>query len=243
VDLGLLIRKLERLYPLTAEEKDALSAAFVADASYPRDQDVFREDECPSACRLLLDGMVCRYVRLPDGKRQILSFHVPGDIFDAQSFMMGKMDHSVATLMPCKVAVMPHGKLKGITENYPRIARAIWKDTLVDSAVFRQWIVNVGRRTAYERVAHLICEIYTRFDVVGLAESGSIAWPLTQAQIGDATSLSTMHVNRTLQQLRLEYLIDVKRSYLKVLNWQGLKMAGDFDPKYLHFTPASGDVL
>ena len=220
-----------------------LKGAFSSVIAFASDQDIVREDECPTSCNLLLEGMVCRYVGLPNGKRQILSFHTPGDVFDAQSFMIEKMDHNVGTLTACKVAVLPHAVMKQMTEQNPRIARALWKDTLVDAAVFRQWIVNVGRRDAYQRLAHIICEIYTRLDVVGMATDATIMWPLTQAELADATGLSTVHVNRTFQQLRAEKLIDLQRGKLQVLDWAGLERAGEFDPKYLHITQLPGRIV
>ena len=243
MELGPLIRKMDHLYPLSEAEKDILKGAFSSVVAFASDQDIVREDERPTSCNLLLEGMVCRYVGLPNGKRQILSFHTPGDVFDAQSFMIDKMDHNVGTLTPCKVAVLPHPVMKQMTEQNPRIARALWKDTLVDAAVFRQWIVNVGRRDAYQRLAHIICEIYTRLDVVGMATDAMIMWPLTQAELADATGLSTVHVNRTLQQLRAEKLIDLQRGKLQVLDWAGLERAGEFDPKYLHITQLPGRTV
>jgi CRP-like cAMP-binding protein len=243
MDFSPLVRKLEHLYPLSSAEMDVLKGAFSNVVAFASDQDIVREDDCPTSCNLLLEGMVCRYVGMPNGKRQILSFHTPGDIFDAQSFMIEKMDHSVGTLTACKVAVLPHKAMKRLTDHYPRIARAVWKDTLLDAAVFRQWIVNVGRRNAYKRIAHLICEIYTRLDVVDLAKDGTIMWPLTQAEVGDATGLSQVQVNRTLQDLRREKLIELHRAQLQILDWRELKRAGEFDPKYLHITQLPGRVV
>ena len=243
MDLSPLIRKLEHYYPLSAAEKDVLKGAFSNVVTFASDQDIVREDDCPTNSNLLLEGMVCRYNSMPNGKRQILSFHTPGDVFDAQSFMIEKMDHSVGTLTACKIAALPHATMNQISEEHPRIARAMWKDTLVDAAIFRQWIVNVGRRDAYQRIAHLICELYTRLDVVDLTKDGTIIWPLTQAEVADATGLSTVHVNRILQELRAEKLIDLDRGKLQVLDWQGLKRAGEFDPKYLHVTQLPGRIV
>jgi len=194
----------------------------------------------PSDSNLLLEGMACRYKITHDGTRQIFSFQLPGDIFDAQSFILETMDHSVATLTPCKVAVIPHKTMEEITEAYPRIARAIWKNTLVDAAVFREWMLSIGRRSAYQRIAHLMCEVYTRLDVVGLAEDNSVHWPITQAELGDALGLSEVHVNRTLMELRAAKLITLNNSRLTVEDCDGLKEAGQFDPDYLHLKrPAS----
>jgi CRP-like cAMP-binding protein len=230
-----LVRKLKHLFPLTSEERELLDRSILRTFEIGEDRDVVREDDQPSDCNLLLNGMVCRYKMLEDGKRQIFSFHVPGDIFDAQSFLLETMDHSVATLTPCKIAVIPHTVMKEITDNYPRIGRAIWKDTLVDAAIFREWMASIGRRSAYQRIAHVMCELVVKFNMVGLADDHTrIAWPITQTEVGDALGLSVVHVNRTIQELRADNLITLSHNTLVVHDWEALTRAGQFEPKYLH---------
>lgn len=230
-----LIRKLEQLYPLTQDEELLLHNSCSRIVEIGAEKDIVTEGEKPADCNLLLEGMVCRYKILEDGKRQIFSFHIPGDIFDAQSFLLETMDHNVGTLTPCKVALIPHATMHLITEKHPRIARAIWKDTLVDAAIFREWIANVGRRSAYHRIAHLICEMVVKYHAVGLAEDHHrIPWPMTQNEVGDATGLSLVHVNRTLQELRGENLITLKDCILVVHDWEALQRAGNFEPRYMH---------
>jgi CRP-like cAMP-binding protein len=125
--------------------------------------------------------------------------------------------------------------MRDITENYPpRVARAIWKDTLVDAAVFREWMTSIGRRRAPSRIAHLMCEVFTRLQAVGLAEEDRIAWPITQNEIGDALGLSNVHVNRSLQELRAMRLITLRTNVLIIHDWEELKRVGDFDAGYLH---------
>src|SRR5688572_9151216 len=218
-----LIRKLEHLFPLTSEEEEVLVRSCSRTVEIRADQDIVREGDKPSDCNLLLEGMVCRHKILEDGKRQIFSFHIPGDIFDAQSFLLETMDHSVATLTPCMVAPIPHTTMAQITEQFPRIARAIWKDTLVDAAIFRAWMANIGRRSAYKRIAHLMCEMVLKCHAVGLADDHrQIAWPITQSEVGDALGLSLVHVNRTLQELRGDNLITLKDGVLIVHDWEAL---------------------
>ena len=235
-----LIRKLEQLFPLTSEERELLEAACSRAIQMDGDQDVVREGDQPSDCNLLLEGIVCRYKLLEDGKRQIFSFHIPGDIFDAQSFLLETMDHSVATLTRCRIAVIPHKMIRRITEEYPRIARAIWKDTLVDAAIFREWMASIGRRSAYQRIAHLMCEMVVKFHAVGLADDHRrIDWPMTQNGLGDALGLSLVHVNRTLQELRGEDLITLRDGTLIVHDWDALTRAGQFEPRYMHLRTES----
>ena len=236
--LSPLIRKFEHLYPLTAQEQAALDGAFSRVLSFGADEDIVSEGDRPSECNVLLEGWTIRYKILEDGKRQIFSFHVPGDIYDAQSFLLETMDHSVATLTPCRIAVISHAAMKDLTETYPRIARAIWKDTLVDAAIFREWMASIGRRSAYKRIAHVLCEMVVKLNAVGLSDGHRrIDWPVTQAELGDALGLSLVHVNRTLQELRGEGLITLHDSRLEILDWSGLQRAGEFEPGYLHLKP------
>jgi CRP-like cAMP-binding protein len=231
-----LIRKLAHLFPLTPPEQALLDTAARNIVEIETKRDIVRENECPAASNLLLEGMCCRYKILTDGRRQIFTFHVPGDIFDAQSFILQRMDHSVGTLTRCRVAVIPHSVMTHITESYPRLARAIWKDTLVDAAVFREWMASIGRRSAYQRIAHLMCEMFVRLDTVGLTRGREIDWPITQAEVGDALGLSVVHVNRTLQELRANRLITLQGGRLIIHDWDGLIHAGDFDAGYLHLS-------
>jgi CRP-like cAMP-binding protein len=185
-----LIRKLDHLFPLTPEEKSLLDGLCTQTSRFDADEDLIRDGDRPTDCNLLLEGMTCRNYILPDGKRQIFSFHIPGDIFDAQSFLLEEMDHTVTAVTPCTVALISHATMTEITERYPRIARAIWKDTLVDAAVFREWMASIGRRNASQRIAHLMCELYVRYEAVGLAQDRAIDWPITQSEIADALGLS-----------------------------------------------------
>jgi CRP-like cAMP-binding protein len=237
-----LVRKLDRLYPLTEEEKQVLGSLSVHRVELPADTDIVREGDQPAESSLLLAGFACRYVLMPDGGRQIQSFHTPGDIVDIHSFLLDEMDHSIKTLTPTTLARIPHAALLALTESYPRITRALWKDTLSDGAIFRQWIANLGRRNAYERMAHLICELFAKLEAVGLSEGGTIDWPFTQAELGDATGLSVVHVTRTLRDLREAQLITIHRERLTVEDWPGLKRAGDFNAKYLQLTARSVDL-
>ena len=230
-----LIRKLENLFPLSREEKELLDRSASRTVEFAADKDIVREGDKPSDCNLLLEGFVCRYKITEEGKRQIFSFHIPGDIFDAQSFLLETIDHSVATLTPCKVALIPHATMQEITERYPRITRAIWKDTLVDAAIFREWMASIGRRSAYQRIPHIMCEMVVKLHTVGLADDHHrIEWPMTQNEVGDALGLSLVHVNRTLKELRGEKLITLSNGVLTIHDWESLKRAGQFEPHYLH---------
>ena len=240
-DANPLIRKLSAMFPLTAQEIGILANACTRTVGYGPNENIVREGDRPKNCNLLLEGWVCRYKSTAEGKRQILSFQFPGDLYDTQSFILDEMDHSISTLSPCKVGLIPHETMAGITEDYPRIARALWKETLVDASVFREWTLNVGGRQSYARMAHLMCEIFVRLRVVGLARGQTIDWPITQIEFGDALGITAVHVNRTLQELRADGIITLKDGTLVIDDWERLQTAGQFDQRYLHLTPKGAD--
>jgi CRP-like cAMP-binding protein len=236
-DYGPLIRKLETIVDLSAEEREAVLGLPLTIRTVPADHDLVRDGDRPSECCMIVEGFVCRYKLTAEGKRQIMSFHIPGDIPDLQSLHLHVMDHSLGTLVPSKVGFIQHDDIREITRRYPRIADAFWRDTLIDAAVFREWMVGIGRRSAYTRIAHVLCELMVRLRSVGLSSDHQIELPITQAELGDALGLSTVHVNRVLQELRGDGLITLRGRYLHVQDWPGLKRAGEFDPLYLHLAP------
>jgi len=152
---------------------------------------------------------------------------------------MDVMDHSLSALTACKAMFIPHETVCDLVRRCPRIGDAFWRDTLIYGAVFREWMLGLGRREAYGRMAHLLCELYVRLKAVGLTNGDAYAFPLTQAEFGDALGLSTVHVNRTLQDLRGEGLITLRSGSVAVLDWDRLREAGEFDPTYLHLRKAA----
>jgi CRP-like cAMP-binding protein len=229
-----LVRMLESILDLSEDESDVLRTVNGTIKSVGPRQDLVREGDRPSECCLVLEGFAYRYKQTEDGKRQIFSFHIPGDMPDLQSLHLDVMDHSLSSLSACKVMFVPHETVRDLVRRCPRIGDAFWRETLIDGAVFREWILNVGRREAYERMAHLLCELYVRLKAVGLTNGDTYEFPLTQAEFGDALGLSTVHVNRTLQDLRGDGLITLRNGSVTVLNWDRLRQAGEFDPTYLH---------
>lgn len=163
-----------------------------------------------------------------------MSFHTAGDVPDLQSLHLPKMDHNVAALTPVIIGFIPHAAIHELTQASPEIAGLFWRDTLIDAAIFREWLAGVGRRTAHQRIAHLICEVYSRVRAVGLADGETFQLPVTQVELADSLGLSAVHVNRVLQDLRREGLIDYSGRYVVIGNWPRLQARGDFDPEYLH---------
>jgi CRP-like cAMP-binding protein len=225
---------MESIIALSEDDKHALVDLPMQVLDLKADQDVVREGDRPTRCCLILEGFACTFKLTGTGKRQIMSFHIPGDIPDLQSLHLTFLDSSLGTITPCKAGFIQHEHLLDICERHPRIATAFWRATLIDAAIFREWVANIGRREAYARLAHLLCETMTRMKAVGLAEDDSCELPMTQTELGDAMGVSTVHVNRTLQDLRGDNLITLKAGKLRVLDWDALAKAGDFDPNYLH---------
>jgi len=232
--LAPLIRKLESIAPLSAEEKRAIQHLPVHGRTLTAHQDILREKDRPTQCCLIVDGWACRYKILRGGRRQIMSFHIPGDVPDLQSLHLQVMDHSIATLTRCTVAVIPHEAMRDFALRFPGVGNALWRDTLVDAAIFREWMTSNGRRSAFARIAHLFCEMYLKLETVGLADAHRCEMPVTQLDLADALGLTSVHVNRTLQAMRSQELITWRGKTLVIEDWRALSAAGEFDPTYLH---------
>ena len=235
-----LLRKLERYERLSAEEKAFLREAPFHVHDYEPHQAIVQEGDCPSESCLIVEGFACRFKLVRDGKRQILAFHLPGDFCDLHSFSLERMDHGIASVTKCAVAKLPHAVVREITERYPGLTRALLWDMAMDAAIFREWMLGLGRRSAREQMAHLFCEFLVRLKWVGLAEGNGYLLALTQADLGDALGLSTVHVNRTLQDLRGEGLIVSTGKHLNIPDVEKLMEVAGFDPAYLHVRRGSG---
>lgn len=228
--------------PLSDAERAALSGSRTRVRDLRHGEDLVREGSRPAECHLVLDGVLCRYKILVSGRRQIIGVLVPGDLCDLSGLMLGRVDFSVGALTPARVAAIPYRALQDLTERQPRLGLALWRETLVEASVDREWVANIGARPAYQRIAHLLCEVALRLRAASRTGSGGSAWPMTQSEIADATGLSTVHVNRTLQQLRAAGLVAMRGHDLKVLDWPGLQNAGEFNPDYLFLGAGRIDV-
>jgi CRP-like cAMP-binding protein len=229
-----LICKLETLFVLSEDERRALENMPMQRASIRADQDLVREGDRPARCCLLLSGFACTYKVTAGGKRQIVSFNLPGDIADLQSLHLNVLDNSVGTISPCRVGFISHEVLRDLCTGHPRIASAFWRETLIEAAIFREWMMNVGQREGVARMAHLLCELLVRLKAVGLVKDGACDLPITQSEFADALSFTTVHVNRMLRGLRADGLIELKAERLFVPDWEKLKQVGEFDSTYLH---------
>jgi CRP-like cAMP-binding protein len=230
---ALMIAKLERRDALSPEERHALRAVVARTRTVAPGEDIVKERERPVESAVLVQGFACRYQTLGDGGRQITDLHVPGDFVDLPGFLLKRMDHSVGALTACTLALVPHDALRGVTEAHPHLTRLLWLSTLIDGATHREWLVGLGRRNALARVAHLLCELFVRLEIVGLARDNRFELPLRQTDLADALGLSPVHMNRVLQELRRAQLITWQNGVLVIHDWAELAGRAEFDPCYL----------
>jgi CRP-like cAMP-binding protein len=229
-----LIRKLEQFAKLSDEDRQVLEhAARDVKVIGPR-QDIITEGDQPDDIHLILDGWAARYKVIPNGDRAIMAYLIPGDLCDIHVTLLSQMDHSIAALSTCRVAFIPRQTMDQIMRRDGQLGRAIWWSTLVDEAILREWLVNMAHRPADKRLAHFVCEMLLRFKAVGLTDDDSFELPLTQEELGDTMGLSTVHVNRTLQELRAQGLITSKGKRLIVNDVDRLFEFSDYNPNYLH---------
>jgi CRP-like cAMP-binding protein len=233
MSVSALIRKLESIAELTNEHRKGFDLLSFRRATLARGQHAVRDGEKPSECCLVVDGLLYRYKVVLDGGRQILAFHPPGDIPDLQSYKFRRMDHSLAAAVPSEVAFVTHESIGAAFSAFPSLSELFWRDTLIDTAIFRMWLVCMGRRDAHSHVAHLLCELFVRLRAIGKTEGGTCTLPLTQTELADAVGISTVHVNRTLKRLRREGLISLHDNKLAILDWSALQEVAEFDPSYL----------
>jgi CRP-like cAMP-binding protein len=229
-----LLRKLNNFTKLSEEESNAVNECSADARDFAAREDVISQGDRTGGVKLLLEGFACRYKVLEDGRRQIVSYFVPGDLCDLRVFILKRMDHSIGALVASKVATISPENVLRLTNNYPNLTRALWWSTLVEEAITREWIVNVGQRNALERMAHLFCELLYRFRAVGLNHGNSCTLPLTQVELAETLGLSSVHVNRTLQELRRQKLITLNGGMLTIENLDALKEVSLFNPDYLH---------
>lgn len=231
--INLLIRKLEGFHALSANDKELLEHHSRPLREIPAKQDIIREGDTPDDVFLILSGFACRYKLIEGGKRQIMAFLVPGDFCDFQVFILKHMDHNIGTLSRCQVVRIKRDAILALTER-PAIARAFWWASLVDAGILREWLVNIGQRTAETRIAHLLCELLVRLEAVGLVKDNSYSLPISQNDLADAMGVTVVHTNRMLMALRDQDLIDLEDRELVVRDVARLKALSGFNPNYLH---------
>lgn len=232
--LDVLVRKLGGVKGLPEPERLAVEGLPVTIRVFAAQTDIVPEDSPSSSCCIVLDGWTCCYQMLNEGRRPILSFHVPGDMPDLQSLHLSDTDFAMAALTAATIAFVPHADVHRLIAGFPVIATALWREALITAAMHRAWMAGLGRRDARGRLAHLFCELSLRLKAVGLSDGHSLPLPLRQPDLADALGLTPVHVNRMLRELRQDDLISLHDRRLQILDWPRLCREAEFDAKYMH---------
>lgn len=234
-----LITKLSVSNNLDAEDIRSLHGLRIRERHVEAGEIIVADGDRPSECCLLAAGFAFRSKTTSAGGRQVLSIHIPGEIPDLQGLHLKIMDHDLTTVTRCTLGFITHDDLKAVTRQRANLAAALWRETLIDGAIFREWIVNVGRREAIARMAHLLIELHRRLKSIGYTRDGEFNLPITQAELGDCLGLSVVHTNRVLQSLRKEGLVAASRSEFNILRPHEMEELAGFDPTYLHLAPST----
>ncbi len=228
------LKKLRIRDHISEEEEAAIRGAMLEVREASADEPVIRHGRDLHESILLLDGWMARTTAMASGHQQISELQFCGDFVDLHGFTLKRLDHNVIAITDCQYGVFPHARLRAMLEKHPHLTRVYWLMTNIDAAIHREWTVSLGRRAAPSRMAHLFCEILERLQVVGQTNGNSYQFPLTQQELGDCLGLTSVHVNRTLQGLRKQKLIEVERGWVNILNLPGLKALGEFEADYLY---------
>jgi CRP-like cAMP-binding protein len=229
-----MARKMERRARIGASDRAALlnlphRLQVLEPSAY-----IVREGAPTERSCVIVSGLAFRHKMTHEGGRQIVSIHIPGDFVDLEAALLNVADHNVQALTRMEVAFIPRGALQELILAHPRIGMAMWIDTLIDSSIFREWVMNVGRRDARTRIAHLLCEFARRLEVAGLGEALHYELPMTQEQLADAVGLTPVHVNRVLKGLTTDGLIVRNRRMVQIPDWEALREVAGFTETYLH---------
>jgi CRP-like cAMP-binding protein len=227
--LEMMIRKLRQHSELPNENIEALRSIIAPSRNLPEDSSIFREGDLSTRCCVILSGFAYRSKVSEDGKRQILSFHVAGDMPDLHGLPLKRMDYDLMTLSEAQLGFIDHEALEQILDGRPALARALWRESLIDAALFRQWIVNLGARSAPGRLAYLIAELRQRLGAMGLVVNEQFEFPITQSKLADALGVSAVHVNRVLQSFRTQGILDVRRRIVTLGDFEKILQLGGLD--------------
>jgi len=231
--ISLFLKRLLIRSALTGEEQRAILSLTGETQRFGTHFDIVLPGHTVEGACLVAKGLVARYDQMLDGQRQITSFYIPGDMCDLHSVVAPKASWSITAVSPVTIVRVPHRQLIDRCIHYPGIAIGFWRDGTADASVFAKWVGNLGRKNAKARIAHVMCEMGMRNEAAGLGERTSYELPTTQEQLGEATGMTTVHVNRSLQEIRREGLLNFRSGRVEIHDWDALTHIAEFDPSYL----------
>ncbi|WP_322514093.1 Crp/Fnr family transcriptional regulator [Rhodopseudomonas palustris] len=234
----ILIDKLKEHSRIGHDDMIAVQSLSFTVRELSRNEDFIRQGDTPKVSALVVEGLVGRYHLLPSGRRQYLSFHMAGDMPDSQALFLDRMDHALCAIGTAMVASIPHKQLTRTFEQRPQVGFAVWRETLIDAAIFREAITNNSARDMTARMAHLFCELFYRAEASRLTRDGIMSLPIGLAQLGETLGMAIATVNRTLAELRAARTVEFRGGELEMLDWPRLAEIGQFDPSYLHLRKA-----
>lgn len=232
--MEIVFKRLAWTDQLSADEQNQLIGSFSRVQSFPSGETIVPAEVPVDFSSIILQGICSRQKILKGGERQITAFHIPGDFCDLHTYVLKTLPDSVVAMSECEVVTIPHDKVDNIFRNSHHMAQLFWASTLIDAAMFRQWTISIGRRLPAARLAHLFCELFLRFQVVGLTKDHSYPLPVTQTDLADVLGLSLVHTNRTCAGLREEGLATFSQRTVTIHDWKGLQRIAEFNPQYLH---------
>jgi CRP-like cAMP-binding protein len=234
-----LLLRLERFSALSAMDRQRIAGLPLKLVNYPGNREIVSYGYASSRCTLVLDGFLYSHKIVAGSRRQITSFFIPCDFVDLPTLYLPKVDHSISTLGPAVLAFVQHTALKEVLDTSPALVQAFWRETLMQASIFQEWVVNLGRRHAFARLTHIVCELTVRLQAVGLARDLSFVMPWTQMDVADACGISSVHANRVVQELRHRGLVEWDSKRVKIRDWDALARLGDFNDDYLQYRAAT----
>lgn len=234
VQIDLFIRKLRARHDLSREEESALRGMDWSQRRYERNQVMVRPGEPLSHSMLLLSGLALRCKFAADGARQIVEINLAGDFIDLHGFILKRLEHEISAASRCEIGTVHHSELKRVTEQFPRLTRVLWFQTLVDAAIHREWMLVLGKKRGRARVAQFFCELQQRLKIIRLIGDGHYDLPFNQQELADITGMTPVHLNRCLKELRDAGLVTFRNGKVEIHDLAGLSRDAQFDPAYLH---------
>jgi len=231
-----LVDKIQRTMSLNEEDRLAVAALPWRTQRLQRGATIVSRGDRPTNCFLVHSGFVIASKHIANGVEAVSGLFVPGDMPDLFGLYLDVMDTDMRAATDCTIALVDHGAVKRVCSQYPKLNAAFWQQTLLASAILREWVITVGHRSAHARLAHLFCEVMVRMTEVGLSSDFRCPFPFTQVAISEISGMSIVHVNRSLQELRGAGLISFDGKELEIRNWDGLKLVADFQDDYLHLS-------
>lgn len=237
-DAGVVARKLSLHTSLNDEARQSLAGLLGQPHEFAPGAFIAQAGEAADLISIVGHGMACRMTLLADGSRQIHSLLLAGDAADVEASLLLTRSDYIEAITRCFIWSIPKSRMAALPRTANGLAEAFLREATITAETTREWVVNLGRRSATQRIAHLICELCTRMDGIGLGAGSTYPFPLIQQDLADAEGLSVVHVNRVLKALRHQGLFEVRHGSLRIMNRKGLEEAGNFDARYLHFQNA-----